>query len=63
MILKTVIEIVIFVCSILGIFMYLIIAGGKLGLSDEEIETDKQDEIKWLNDIEKNKREKRRKCK
>ena len=63
MILKTVIEIVIFVCSILGIFMYLIIAGGKLGLSDEEIETDKQDEIKWLNDIEKNKKEKRRKCK
>ena len=60
---KTVIEIIIFVCSILGILMYLIIAGGKLGLSDEEIETDKQDEIRWLNDIEKNKKEKRRKCK
>ena len=60
---KTIIEIVIFVCSILGILMYFIIAGGKLSLSDEEIEKDKQEEINWLNDIQKKKNNKRRKCK
>ena len=55
---KIFIKVMILVFCLIGLFMYLVMVGAKMSLSEEEIERDKEAEIKWLNELEEKRKNK-----